>query len=180
MGLVYVGAAKVVVTNNTKDRTGHDIAFEFETLDYNSWTQISDRLDEEKYTILRSANLRHFKPSVITLSRFNRTPKYEIKFCRTSLYERDKGICQYCGVKLTKSSATIDHINPKSKGGKNTWDNTVLSCKPCNDKKSDKLLEEIGMTLLSIPKKPTWISVKFGKARTIKERDEWKKFVNYV
>ena len=114
------------------------------------------------------------------LTRWNGVPRYEVKFCRTTLYERDNGKCQYCSVRLPKTKATIDHVLPKSRGGKNTWKNTVLSCKKCNERKDDRTPEEANMPLLTTPKKPSWIHLKLGKAQTIKEHDTWGKFLNYV
>jgi len=180
IGLVFVGAAKVISTSQIENLHGEVVAEEFETLDYDNWVLVSEFLDTAKFNILSSAKYRHFKPCVISLNGYDGVPKYEIRFSRTSLYERDSGQCQYCGANLTKTQATIDHITPKSRGGKNTWDNTVLCCKKCNDKKADKTLGDAKMKLLSTPKKPTWISTKFGRTRTVKEREEWSKFVKYV
>ncbi len=180
IGLVFVGAAKVVSTDNVENLHGEMVALEYEQLDYDNWILASEYLDTSKYSVLSSSKNRHFKPFVIALNGYAGVPKYEIKFSRSSLYERDKGQCQYCGTNLTKTQATIDHIVPKSRGGKNTWDNTVLCCKGCNDKKADKTLEDSKMRLLNPPKKPTWISTKFGKTKTVKEREEWSKFINYV
>ena len=133
VGLVYIDAAKVVVTDNMNSRQGQPIAFEWETLNYKNWIDISIKLDETKQRMVRSSSAKHFCPAVIQLTRWNGIPRYEVKFCRTTLYERDKGRCQYCNTKLPKAQATIDHILPKSRGGKNTWKNTVLSCKSCNE-----------------------------------------------
>ena len=70
---------------------------------------------------------------------------------RAMIYKRDGHKCQYCG---STKSLTIDHIIPRSRGGEDTWENLVVACMPCNTRKSDKLLEETGMTLATKPKKP--------------------------
>lgn len=180
IGLIYVGTAKLIVPNQMKDRADRIVCHEYEVFDYEKWIEISARLDPEDYILIHSAKEVHFKPSVITLVNYDSVPKYEIRFSRSSIYERDSGICQYCGRHMSKSEATIDHITPRSKGGTNTWKNTVLSCKKCNEKKGSRSLEESGLKLLSEPKKPSWISTKYGKARSIQEKEDWLKFVEYV
>ena len=67
------------------------------------------------------------------------------------IYKRDKNKCQYCG---STKSLTIDHVIPRSRGGKDTWENLVVACSPCNIKKGDKMLEHTGMKLSSTPKAP--------------------------
>ena len=73
---------------------------------------------------------------------------------RYMVYKRDKGRCAYCGKELSRTEATIDHILPKSRGGKTTWENVVLSCKKCNCDKDDMTPEEAGMKLLVKPYNP--------------------------
>lgn len=70
------------------------------------------------------------------------------------LFFRDKGKCQYCLKKVSLSNATIDHVQPRSKGGKFTWENLVIACAKCNGKKSNFLLAECNMVLKSNPKMP--------------------------
>lgn len=63
----------------------------------------------------------------------------------TNLLKRDGNACVYCGCK-NKKSLTIDHVIPQSRGGKDTWENLVIACSPCNSKKGNSLLEECGMS----------------------------------
>jgi len=74
---------------------------------------------------------------------------------RMILYGRDRYTCAFCGEVFTVRNLTIDHLVPRSKGGKNTWMNTVSACKPCNVKKSDRTPEEAGMHLLYAPYSPS-------------------------
>ena len=82
------------------------------------------------------------------------------KFCRTprptkrNLWSRDKGECQYCSKKITIGKSTIDHVIPKSRGGKHEWKNIVLSCAPCNQKKGSRLLGDTNMILKEEPRIP--------------------------
>lgn len=73
---------------------------------------------------------------------------------RMILYGRDRYLCAYCGDKFEAKQLTIDHILPRSKGGKNTWVNCVTACKPCNLRKGSKLLEQTKMQLLYVPYVP--------------------------
>lgn len=70
---------------------------------------------------------------------------------RAVIYNRDGGMCMYCGKKLSYKSLSIDHIIPKSRGGQDTYVNTCNSCLSCNQKKSNKTPEEAGMQLLAVP-----------------------------
>ena len=56
---------------------------------------------------------------------------------RDALWKRDKGICQYSGVEVTREEANIDHVLPRSKGGKDSWTNMVVSSKAINTKKGN-------------------------------------------
>lgn len=74
-----------------------------------------------------------------------RKKKKEVKKKQSRLkriYKLYKGVCFYCNCVLTASEASVDHKIPKSKGGTNKISNLVLSCKPCNEEKSDMGFEE--------------------------------------
>lgn len=73
---------------------------------------------------------------------------------RYNLYKRDKGKCSYCGKLLKMSEMTVDHVIPKSQKGKDSWENLVTACQPCNSKKDNMFLEEVGMKLLITPHNP--------------------------
>ena len=86
--------------------------------------------------VIKSVNWETKVPSVIMLKEY-RKPKTAVKFGRSSIFIRDNGQCQYCGIQLSKSTATIDHVIPTSKGGTNDWLNCTLCCGPCNVEKGD-------------------------------------------
>tara|TARA_R100001591_G_scaffold115659_2_gene131484 strand:+ start:272 stop:805 length:534 start_codon:yes stop_codon:yes gene_type:complete len=101
-------------------------------------------------------------PAVIVLKRF---VKYHFKVVSASRREiilRDNNTCQYCNLELPSEKLTLDHIMPKSKGGKNTWDNLVASCKKCNQKKGNRTPEQANMKLINKPVRP-----KYNILRTI-------------
>lgn len=94
-------------------------------------------------------------PSVIRLSGYVKRPFKSIVLSRKNILRRDDFRCQYCGSK--KSDLTIDHILPRSRGGKDTWENLVTACTSCNSKKGCRTPEEARMPLQSTPKKPNHI-----------------------
>lgn len=93
-------------------------------------------------------------PTVIVLARFDKVPRRRPKFCAKAIWERDGGVCQYTGRKLRPNEGNIDHVIPRSKGGKTSWENCVLADKKVNSKKGSRLPEEIGLRLLRPPKAP--------------------------
>lgn len=93
------------------------------------------------------------KPSVIRLKVYvNFRPK-RVPFSVSAVKKRDDYTCQYCS-KRTVKDITVDHVLPKSRGGKNSFTNLVCACFECNTKKADMTPEEAGMPLLSRPTRP--------------------------
>ncbi|MGH7744628.1 MAG: HNH endonuclease [Candidatus Dormibacteria bacterium] len=86
---------------------------------------------------------------------------------RKILYNRDLCICAYCGQQIKPYLLTIDHILPKSRGGKNIWQNAVSACKSCNHAKGNRTPEEWGVKLLYVPYVPTCAEKYIMKARNI-------------
>lgn len=93
-------------------------------------------------------------PSVVRFVKAVKTRKRAVKFSRQNVYARDKGRCQYCGEVVPRHLATYDHVMPRSRGGRTTWENVVIACVGCNQKKADKTPSEARMKLLSTPVKP--------------------------
>ena len=100
---------------------------------------------------IRSAYNVFDLPSVIVINRVARRGK-TFPCNRDNVFIRDKGTCQYCGKKLTKATCTLDHVVPKSRGGIISWNNIVLCCHSCNQKKGDRTPEQAGLKLASSPK----------------------------
>ncbi len=79
---------------------------------------------------------------------------------RREVLRRDKHACQYCG---STKQLTLDHVIPRSKGGKHSWDNVVIACEPCNSRKGDRTPHQAGMTLRTTPKAPMHPAVAFAE-----------------
>jgi 5-methylcytosine-specific restriction endonuclease McrA len=80
--------------------------------------------------------------------------KRAIKFSRHNVYQRDKGRCQYCSVRTSREKFTYDHVVPRAQGGTTCWENVVVACVPCNQRKAGRTPEQAKMRLLSMPVKP--------------------------
>ena len=120
-----------------------------------------------KYTdrLIKTVNekMKIYVPKVVKFIKLVRQVyKNRVPFSKKNVITRDKHTCQYCGVVL-HSGMTIDHIIPKSKGGKSDFKNCVASCHKCNSIKGNSTPNEAKMPLLRQPTKPTimeFISIK--------------------
>ncbi|MFI5960178.1 HNH endonuclease [Cryptosporangium sp. NPDC051539] len=90
---------------------------------------------------------------VVTRWRYRRGPAWS----RPGVLVRDERYCAYCGGHAT----TIDHVLPRSRGGQNTWSNTVAACGPCNQRKGDRTPSEARMPLRTTPVIPSWNALSF-------------------
>lgn len=88
---------------------------------------------------------------VVTRWRYTTAPAWS----RRGVLARDRHRCAYC---LGRAS-TVDHIVPRSRGGANTWLNTVAACGRCNQRKGDRTPAEAGMRLRFEPTAPTWAAL---------------------
>lgn len=94
---------------------------------------------------LRSERLALERPTVIRLVTYVRIPRdaHRRKITRKAVLARDSWTCQYCGSR--KPGLTVDHVIPRSRGGKSVWENIVASCGTCNRRKGNRLPREIQM-----------------------------------
>ena len=106
---------------------------------------ISNRVNiiAEYDEVVRSPSVEIKIPSVVVLKDYIR-PNSASAFTRFNLFLRDEFKCQYCSL---KGEMTFDHIIPRSKGGKTTWENVVASCQKCNLKKGSRSLKKAGLNL---------------------------------
>ena len=93
-------------------------------------------------------------PTVLVLAKYDKVPKRRPKLSGKGIWERDGGVCQYTGKKLSRDEGNIDHIMPRSRGGKTTWDNCVLADKRINSRKADRTPDEVGLKLVRKPAPP--------------------------
>lgn len=106
--------------------------------------------DKEIHSVTFSIKM----PSVVRFLRSMRSKKKAIKFSRENVFARDTGQCQYCGVKVSRAESTYDHVTPRAHGGTTVWENVVICCVPCNQKKGGRTPAQAKMVLRTLPVRP--------------------------
>ncbi len=138
---------------------------------------------EESGEFLRTVRDKFSIPSVIALRRYINVPRRHAHWSRKGVLVRDNYTCIYCGAQLgtlqrgkvlAKADFTIDHIVPRSKGGRDTWTNTACACSACNHKKGDRMPNDAGMRLRWEPKTPrtSYLVIALGTGPAT-----WKRYV---
>jgi len=115
-------------------------------------------------------------PTVIVAVNYAKVPKKRPKLCARTIRERDGNRCQYTGRMLRPEEGSLDHVVPRSRGGKDAWENLVWSAKEVNQKKADRLPHEAGLKLLSVPRAPKELPVS-ALIRNTSEVEDWKLFL---
>lgn len=131
---------------------------------------------EKSDKIFRSRNMSIEIPYVIKLTYYvHKSPNAKpAKYSKATVLARDGHRCAYCA----KPANTVDHIIPKKHGGDNSYENCVAACSRCNSKKADKLLKEVGYSLLIKPYRPSPYSTILSKAQSNPEvYVAWSKYV---
>ena len=129
----------------------------FATYDFTTWTELSQYkkiFEPAQHEWIHTVRLEIAVPRVILLLGFDRMPRNDVKFNRRNLFARDGNRCQYCGRKFASSELSLDHVIPRSRGGKTTWDNVVCACVRCNVRKGGRTPHEAGVRLVRAPQKP--------------------------
>jgi 5-methylcytosine-specific restriction endonuclease McrA len=110
-------------------------------------------------------------PVVLRLLRFVKVPyRAGVPLTRKSVLSRDAGRCAYC----LGAATTMDHVQPRSRGGRHSWDNVVAACRTCNARKDDRLLSELGWTLTFTPQAPR---AALYLVFRYEQQDEWKPYL---
>ena len=130
----------------------------FEPLNVCSWRRAfvlvaltkAEVIDFSRHPI-HTAVATYPRPSVIRLMHQVRRPRSVVKLTRREVFLRDNFMCQYCGQR--SRDLTVDHVMPKHRGGRHTWDNLVSACKACNHRKGGHTPEEAHMRLLNVAKR---------------------------
>jgi 5-methylcytosine-specific restriction endonuclease McrA len=101
--------------------------------------------------VFRSARLEVPAPSVVKLRYFVNVPyRTRAALTRRAVFARDGWVCQYCGA----PAENVDHVFPKSRGGRHAWENVVAACRRCNSRKENRLPHEAGLRLAREPAAP--------------------------
>src|SRR5688572_17386366 len=123
---------------------------------------------------LRSALHSFPKPSVIRLIYMIRRPRPQMRLTRREIFVRDRYTCQYC--KKPGRDLTIDHVMPRHRGGRHTWENLVSACRQCNHRKAGRTPQEAHMPLLIEPRRPPASSY-YIFYHYLESQSDWRKFI---
>ena len=149
---------------------------EFATFDFESWSELSIAAHHETIGMVdRIIRV----PRVILLTAYERVPKRHVRFSRHNIYLRDNNTCQFCGRHFSRSDLNLDHVIPRSRGGKTVWENVVTSCITCNRKKGGSLPAEVGMKMIRHPARPRWTPFMDFSLHQVRHL-EWRPFFNLV
>jgi 5-methylcytosine-specific restriction endonuclease McrA len=161
--LIYQGIARAVDES-------------YQTFDFERWSQLAVARDAEA---IGTSNGPIRVPRVIVLLAFDRVPKRHVRFSRINIYARDSFTCQYCGLRYPRSELNLDHVVPRSLGGRSTWDNVVCSCLECNRRKGGRTPAQAGLALRRPPARPRWTPLMNLMLSSVRY-NEWRPFLNLV
>ncbi|MBC7981178.1 MAG: HNH endonuclease [Armatimonadetes bacterium] len=164
--LLCLGHAQVVQVEGENKFFTHDLG---------SWIGYSDGIIDEE--MIHSVKVALRVPKIVVLAIYDRLPRLEVKFTRRNIFLRDKFTCQYCVKVLPENQLNLDHVIPRDKGGRTTWDNIVASCVKCNTRKANKLPHEANMYPSAKPFAPRWRPL-YGLQENGLGDESWKHFLN--
>lgn len=154
---------------------------DYRTYDFEDWRELSLAVEADPSGYVRTPSYKILIPDVIALKTYNSLPKSEVKFTRRNIYEHYGYRCAYCGYKFSTVELNLEHVIPRSRGGKTDWSNVVTTCIPCNLKKGSRLPEEAGMKLLVSPTKPKWTGPAAVVFRPrLKIKASWQRFIDNI
>ena len=163
--LLWLGHAQVVEAEGDMKYQTHDLG---------SWLESSSQKVTEG--VIHSVRFAMKVPKVIVLAMYDKLPLKEVKFSRLNVFLRDHYTCQYCCEVFVDQELNLDHVIPKTKGGRSRWDNIVTSCIRCNNRKANMLPHEANMFPATRPKAPRWRPL-FGLRRKGSIDDSWVSFL---
>jgi len=152
----------------------------YNTYDFSSWAQVSEyrrKFQPHAHEWVRTVRFDLAVPRVIRLLTYDRVPKTRVRLNRRNLFARDGSRCQYCGRKFKTSDLSIDHVVPRSRGGRTEWTNVVCACLSCNVQKGGRTPREAHMRLIKKPRQPRFSPVITIRAGSRKYRS-WKQFLD--
>lgn len=172
MSLLYRDQAEVVAYEEGK----------YYSYDFTDWVELSRAkatFEPHAHDWIHTVHFQVAVPKIVRLLGYDRLPAADVKLNRRNLFARDQNRCQYCGHKFATSELTIDHVKPRSQGGRTIWDNVVCACVKCNVRKGGRTPDQARMKLITAPRKPRRspiLSIKLSDSRYA----SWKQFVDFA
>lgn len=124
---------------------------------FETWQQVSEmrnREEPQNHEFIHTVNTNILVPRIIRLPRYDRMPRNEVRLNRRNIFGRDQNRCQYCGHRFSTSELSIDHVIPRTQGGRTSWENVVCACLECNVKKGGRTPHQAHMLLITKPVRP--------------------------
>jgi len=155
---------------------------QYANYDFQSWCEVSQfrrSFEPDGYDWISTVNFYVAVPRIIRLLFYDRLPPTDVKFNRRNIFARDKNRCQYCGKRYPTSELSLDHVIPRTMGGKSVWENVVCACADCNIKKGGRMPQQAGMAIIRKPVKPKHnplIHVHLGQERY----RSWQQFLDHA
>jgi hypothetical protein len=155
---------------------------QYSNYNFQSWCEVSRfrrRFEPDGYDWISTVNFYVAVPRIIRLLFYDRLPPTDVKFNRRNIFARDKNRCQYCGKRYPTSELSLDHVIPRTMGGKSIWENVVCACADCNIKKGGRMPQQAGLALIRKPVKPRHnplIHVHLGQQRY----RSWQQFLDHA
>ncbi len=133
-------------------------------------------LIEAAEALLRAESFSIPRPLVIRLVYFVKIPRrIALPVTRRTVLARDHFTCQYCNIVPPRQNLTLDHVLPRSRGGKTTWENIVTACVKCNGRKGSRTPTEANMILLTQPRRPRYLAI--ASLASLEARQAWDKYM---
>jgi 5-methylcytosine-specific restriction endonuclease McrA len=152
----------------------------WQNLNFEDWRELSQlkaEFEPDGFDWIHTVRFQIAVPRIIRLLGYDKLPRQDVKFNRRNIYARDGNRCQYCGKKMPTTELSLDHVVPKSQGGKSSWTNIVCCCVKCNVKKGGRTPEQAHLHLITKPTKPRRSPV--INIRLADERySSWKQFLD--
>lgn len=160
--MMYQGIARAIDT-------------QYRTFTFDHWLHDANHDDEVMGLVGRVMRI----PRVVVLVAYDRMPKRGLRFSRRNILLRDQFKCQYCADRFSSAELNLDHVMPRCRGGRTSWENVVASCHHCNRRKGSRTPDEAGMPLVRKPYRPTAIPLLgFGERRI--HHPQWQPFLDPV
>jgi len=149
---------------------------QYETFDFDAWRRMRAAPGTDVIGT-PSGGIRI--PRVIVLRHYDRVPKRHVRYSRANIFTRDKFTCQYCGDRPPRSQLNLDHVIPRSLGGRTSWENVVCSCVDCNRRKGGRTPEQALLRLRRPPARPRWTPL-MNLAAAPARYAEWRPFLGII
>lgn len=154
----------------------------YDSFNFESWREISQYREvfpenDDLNEWIRTVSFEIRVPRVIRLLTYDKLPRERVQFNRRNLFARDDNRCQYCGRRFPTSELSLDHVVPRTLGGRTNWNNIVCACTACNKRKGGRTPEQARMRLVRAPHEPKRSPVIRLKLRSGRYQS-WKNFLN--